>query len=133
MGWLNEQKGTYEPARLHIHASRQSVAKEQALVELVANGLDILDPFIRRFGMGFYQALGELDGGNYVYFAGYDASGRRLGVAFRGNRKALEIRPLDQDELEPILEGTTARNPQTTVQVVRRMDKETVARYESFL
>ena len=109
---LHSKNKSFIPSKLSIHSKSQAKHSEQALVELVSNGLDAIDAWISRFGLGFYQALGELENSDdRVYFAGETESGKRIGLTFRVNEYGcLQVRPMTTEEVERTLaerHGTT--------------------------
>lgn len=97
--------GRYAPATIEYHQTRQSKFAEQALSELVANGMDAIDAWISRFGLGFYQALGQVRSGkDRLLFAGETPGGERIGLIFRRSTQGrLETRALTSAELAEFL------------------------------
>jgi len=119
---LDAARGTFKPAKLDFHRTRQAAAGEQALVELVSNGFDAVDAWISRFGVGFYQSLGQLEDMNdRVYFAGETEQSQRIGIVFRLTpERELEVRPMTDNELQDLL----GSDHQTTkVRVQKDMDE----------
>ncbi|MCP4652580.1 MAG: ATP-binding protein, partial [Candidatus Omnitrophica bacterium] len=125
----------FEPEDIAHYLDNQAEHSEQALVELTSNGFDAVDAWISRFGLGFYQALGELNqalgklnqADERVFFAGEGETGQRLGVVFRrSNEGFVQVRPMTLIELADHL----GENRQTTI--VRVQKKLSITQQESY-
>ncbi len=129
---LSHEAGPITPWQINEQELQQSPNAEQALVEITANGMDAVDAWISRFGLGFYQTLAQLKlPGEQVLFAGETPDGQRIGLMFRlGADQTLEARPMLDGELKEFL-GKDRRT--TKVRVQRAMSTEAQRGFRRYL